>query len=79
MDLESETEDQPNSPMKTPKKFRPLSPCLQEHQNTSEKRIRFGNRATIDFTSSDPASSISPIKQHVFLKFVTLTNRSNQV
>ena len=51
--------------LETPTKTRPLSPCLLDHANTSAKRIHFGSRGTVDFQSSDPANSVSPLKQRV--------------
>ena len=49
----------------TPKKARSLPSCLSEKRITSEKRIRFGNKATVDYHEGDPASVVSPLLQRV--------------
>ena len=52
--------------MHTPKKqVRVPAPCLSEHPSVSAKRIHFGNKATVDFTASDPVTSLTPQKAHV--------------
>ena len=49
----------------TPKMNRSLPSCLSEERVTSEKRIHFGKKATIDFHETDPTTSVSPMLQRV--------------
>ena len=41
------------------------APCLSENPSVSAKRIHFGNKATVDFTASDPVTSLTPQKARV--------------
>lgn len=49
----------------TPKKEHSIPSCLSEHRVTSEKRIHFGKKATVDFQETDPTTSVSPMLQRV--------------
>ena len=52
--------------MHTPKKqVRVPAPCLSEHPSVSAKRIHVGNKATVDFTASDPVTSLTHQKARV--------------
>lgn len=49
-----------NEPLTPKKEKQSLAPCLSDHPNVSAKRIRFGNKGTVDFSSAEPVSSLTP-------------------
>lgn len=46
--------------MKTPTKKPNPQPCLVDHPSVSAKRIRFGSKGTVDYSESDPVTSLTP-------------------
>lgn len=48
------------------------APCLSENPSVSAKRIHFGSKSTVDFTASDPVTSLTPQKARVCSSFLTL-------
>lgn len=45
------------------------APCLSENPSVSAKRIHFGSKSTVDFTASDPVTSLTPQKARVCSSF----------
>ncbi|KAK8813500.1 hypothetical protein WA556_000076, partial [Blastocystis sp. ATCC 50177/Nand II] len=62
----SSVENEPMTPPRaTPRKSKPLTPCLSEKRTASAKRIHFGKKAIVDFSESEPVTSLTPLLQRV--------------
>ena len=47
--------------LSTPRKEKKeIKPCLSDHPNVSAKRIRFGNKGTVDYDENEPVNLLTP-------------------
>ena len=44
----------------TPRKEKKITPCLSDHPSVSAKRIRFGNKGTVDYDENEPVNLLTP-------------------